>query len=79
LEQTELSKIGDKNQSVLLEVAECLRLGGERVKVVVGGLDFHNSALGVLENWRRSVPALATGLREEPTVGHTRALIAELG
>jgi hypothetical protein len=76
LKEAELAEIGDKNQAVLLEVAEGLRLMGESVEVVVGGLDFDYSALGVLENGRFGISARPFGLREEPSVGHACALIA---
>jgi hypothetical protein len=63
----------------LFEVAEGLGLIGQSVEAVVRRLDFNYSTLGVLENRRFGITARASGLREEPAVGHAGALIAELG
>jgi len=63
----------------LLEIADGLRLVGQDVEVIVRRLDFDDSALGVLEDWRFGIAASASGLREEASVGHACALIAELG
>jgi hypothetical protein len=56
-----------------------LRLCGESVEVIVGWLDFHDAALGVLKGLGFGVAALAFGLREETTIGKTGAVVAENG
>jgi hypothetical protein len=47
-QEAKFAEVGDEDEAVLLEVAEGLRLGGESVEVIVGRLDFHDAALGVL-------------------------------
>jgi hypothetical protein len=79
LEEPELSEISDENQTVLLKVADDLRLIGKSVKVIVRGLDFNYATFGVLEDWGWSITTGAIRLREETTVRHPGALIAELG
>jgi hypothetical protein len=63
----------------LAEVAKSLRFSGESVKVIVGRLDFDDSALGILD-WRwLGCARSARGLRKEAAVGNACAGVAELG
>jgi hypothetical protein len=78
-EKPELAKVGDEDDSVLAEIADGLRFGGESFKVVVGWLDFYDATLGILKQFGFGIAALALGLGEEPTVGEARSAIAELG
>jgi hypothetical protein len=56
-----------------------LRLGGEGVEAVIGGLDLDDSTLGFLEQFRFGAAALAFGLREEAAVGKASSAVAKLG
>jgi len=75
----ELAEIGDEDESVLAEIANGLRLGGEGIEVVVGWLDFNDATLGVAEQFGLGGATLAFGLREESTVGEAGSAVAELG
>lgn len=79
MEKPELAQIGNENQTVLLKVADDLRVIAKSVEVVVRGFDFNYTTFGVLEDLRFSITTLAIGLREEATVGHAGALVAKLG
>jgi hypothetical protein len=78
LEEPELAQIGDENQTILLKVTEGLRLISQRVEIVIGGFDFNHTPFWVSKNLRFSIAPLTTGLREETSVRHAGALIAEL-
>jgi hypothetical protein len=77
-EESELAEVGDEDEAVLLEVTDGLRFGGQRVEVVVGGLDFDDATLGILEGWRLGIAAGGFGLRKEAAVGQACALTAQL-
>ena len=76
-QEAKFAEVGDEDEAVLTEVAEGLRLGGEGLEVIVGWLDFHDAALGILEEFRFSCASLAFGLGEETAIGKTCATVTE--
>jgi hypothetical protein len=74
-----LAEVGDEYEAVFAEVAEGLGLGGESVEVIVGGLDFDDASLGILEQLGLGTAALAFWLREQSPVGDACAAVANLG
>ena len=79
LKEPEFAEIGNEDEAILAQIAKRLRLCGERVEAIVGGLDFDHAALWVLENFRLSAATLALWLREKASVGETRSTVAKLG
>jgi len=77
LKQTEFAEIRDEDEAVLLEVTKDLRLAGEGIEVVVGGLDFDNATFGIAEDVGLRGAAPTAGLGEEAAIWHPCALIAQ--
>lgn len=63
----------------MAEIAESLRLVGEGVEVVIGGLDFYDTPFGVLEQSGLGGAAFAFGLRKEAAVRQACPAVSELG
>jgi hypothetical protein len=79
LKKPKFAEVGNEDQAVLAQIAKRLRLCGERVEVVVGGLDLDNAALRILEKFRLSAATLALWLGKKAPVGETRSAVAKLG
>jgi hypothetical protein len=78
IEKTELAKVSDEYQTVVTEIAEGLRIAGEHIQAVGGGLDLSDAALGVEQRRGFGIASGTPGPGKEPSIRQARSLIAEL-